>query len=216
MKVSGIQGAVLAAAMALASGGTAKADSLGVDFNYILYNFSQTGPYYDAGYLFTPNRVVTVDALGAYAGTSPFPQPQQVGLWDVSGSTPVLLASTYVSGSETPVGNAPWDFESIAPVVLSPGRNYVVASQGGADLALTVPTYINPALDYEDGVFAQLSTSANTPLVVPNIINPNIWDAYGGNVMLAPEPSTWAMMLLGFGGLAFAGYRARKGVALAA
>jgi hypothetical protein len=26
----------------------------------------------------------------------------------------------------------------------------------------------------------------------------------------APEPSTWAMMLLGFGGLGFAGYRARK------
>jgi PEP-CTERM motif len=28
--------------------------------------------------------------------------------------------------------------------------------------------------------------------------------------ILAPEPSTWAMMLLGFGGLAFAGYRKAK------
>ena len=32
----------------------------------------------------------------------------------------------------------------------------------------------------------------------------------------APEPSTWAMMLLGFAGLGLAGYRtARKGAALA-
>jgi hypothetical protein len=26
----------------------------------------------------------------------------------------------------------------------------------------------------------------------------------------APEPSTWAMMLIGFAGLGFAGYRARR------
>jgi hypothetical protein len=33
----------------------------------------------------------------------------------------------------------------------------------------------------------------------------------------APEPSTWAMMLLGFAGLGFAGYRgSRKGAALVA
>ena len=33
----------------------------------------------------------------------------------------------------------------------------------------------------------------------------------------APEPSTWAMMLLGFAGIGFAGYRAsRKGAAAAA
>jgi hypothetical protein len=32
-----------------------------------------------------------------------------------------------------------------------------------------------------------------------------------------PEPSTWAMMALGFAGLAFAGYRrSRKGAAFAA
>ncbi len=31
-----------------------------------------------------------------------------------------------------------------------------------------------------------------------------------------PEPSTWAMMLLGFAGLGFAGYRSRKSVAPAA
>jgi phospholipase/lecithinase/hemolysin len=28
--------------------------------------------------------------------------------------------------------------------------------------------------------------------------------------LVAPEPSTWAMMLLGFAGLGFAGWRARR------
>jgi hypothetical protein len=38
----------------------------------------------------------------------------------------------------------------------------------------------------------------------------------GGVSVTAPEPSTWAMMVLGFGSLAFAGYRASRKVAPAA
>ena len=34
----------------------------------------------------------------------------------------------------------------------------------------------------------------------------------GGTFMIAiPEPSTWAMMIAGFAGLGFAGYRASRG-----
>ncbi len=38
----------------------------------------------------------------------------------------------------------------------------------------------------------------------------------GGVTASTPEPSTWAMMILGFGGLAFAGYRASRKAAVAA
>ena len=39
----------------------------------------------------------------------------------------------------------------------------------------------------------------------------------GGVTATAPEPSTWAMMILGFAGLGFAGYRkSRKAAAIAA
>ena len=40
-----------------------------------------------------------------------------------------------------------------------------------------------------------------------------IW--FASDPGMIPEPSTWAMMLLGFAGLGFAGYRARKPAALA-
>jgi hypothetical protein len=35
-----------------------------------------------------------------------------------------------------------------------------------------------------------------------------------GSIVSTPEPSTWAMMLIGFAGLAYAGYRKTKGAAL--
>ena len=148
--------------------------------------------------------------LGAYLGPDPFPHDQQVGLWDVSGSNPVLLASTFVTGAETPVGGAPWVFESIAPVTLNAGDEYIVASQGGADLGVAIPLVMNPALDYEFTMYSILGTNANNPLQIPD--TPYVADItyFGGNVMLAPEPSTWAMMLVGFMGLGFAGYRRVK------
>jgi hypothetical protein len=40
--------------------------------------------------------------------------------------------------------------------------------------------------------------------------------AVAGLPSLVPEPSTWAMMLLGFPGLGFAGYRSAKAKAIAA
>jgi len=34
--------------------------------------------------------------------------------------------------------------------------------------------------------------------------------SFGGTWQVVPEPSTWAMMLLGFAGLGFTGYRRVK------
>jgi hypothetical protein len=47
-------------------------------------------------------------------------------------------------------------------------------------------------------------------LVTWNDANGNAHLLFSSDPSLIPEPSTWAMMLLGFAGLGFAGYRARK------
>jgi PEP-CTERM motif len=49
------------------------------------------------------------------------------------------------------------------------------------------------------------------------LISPGVDNSPNVNIPIVPEPSTWAMMLLGFAGLGFAGYRAsRRGVSKAA
>jgi PEP-CTERM motif len=43
---------------------------------------------------------------------------------------------------------------------------------------------------------------------------PQLGLRYGGVAFAAPEPTTWAMLLLGFAGLGFAGFRKRLALSL--
>jgi hypothetical protein len=93
----------------------------------------------------------------------------------------------------------------------NPGQ---AALPGGLTSAPTAGAYvgadINAALgnaDFSSGTF-QLSLGVNsitgTWLAGPNANGSGDFDFIASSV---PEPSTWAMMVLGFAGLGFAGYR---------
>jgi hypothetical protein len=222
MKLSNVMVGSVFGVIALGAGEVAQASvRLGVDFPApgIIIDQPISVSFFTLGWEFVANANVKVDGLGAFLGPDGFNQPQQVGLWDVS--TGDLLAHAFVTGSETTVGAAPWVFASIPAVQLTTGDAYIVASQGGADFTGFVgPASFDPAISYIADAFAfDLFTNANDPLTYPGLqvgLLPGVSGWYGGNIMLVPEPSTWAMMLTGFAALAFAAHRARKSAAAAA
>jgi len=191
--------ALLAGSAVAATPAFADTGSLGIDFTEgTATDFG--GSVWNLGYSFTVNSDVTVFALGNWAGGAPYPQEQQIGLWDSSGN---LIASTFVSNSSTAVGQ--WEFSSIDPVSLSAGQTYVVGGQGGADYTGEVGSVtVDPSITYVTDLYTY-NSGANGPLVEPTLTENNPYGWFGGNVLLSPlqsavpEPATWAMMLLGFG-----------------
>jgi hypothetical protein len=74
------------------------------------------------------------------------------------------------------------------------------ASEGYAYAFVDPYFYVDPSFEYADDVTLLFSTGINNESLESSI----------------PEPSTWAMMLLGFAGLGFVGYRASRRAAAAA
>jgi hypothetical protein len=220
MKISNALTGLALLAVSLTPYASARAAvSLGVDFpadSAADYGVSS----WNLGWSFTANSNVEVVGLGNWAGGSSFPQDQQIGLWNSSG---VLLASVYVTGSETPLGSAPWVFEAITPVALVAGQTYIVGAEGGADYTgVVAAATFDPRITFITDLYTY-NGGANSPLVEPVLTEGYGASAagwFGGNIELSasatPEPSTWAMMLLGFAGLGFAGYRQRHKLAGAA
>ncbi len=182
--------------------------------NYpIAGNSTFTNGSFTLGFEFSPTEDITVTALGDF-----FPSgstlTQGVSLWTAGGT---LLATTQVTGQGVSQGQG-FDFSAIAPVVLTAGQDYVVGGTTQTD-----PYYccnnpgagnLGPFITYI--THAEVGAAGNTPSF-PSGQYPSFSD-FGGNFQYTavPEPATWAMMIVGFGGLAFAGYRtSRRGAALA-
>lgn len=84
-------------------------------------------------------------------------------------------------------------------------------SQG---LVFSVANPSNPALDLGFNLWSNGGASYTGFLAgnSPTLGGPIIYNSYNGafTVSAVPEPSTWAMLMLGFAGLGFAGYRRSK------
>jgi PEP-CTERM motif len=131
--------------------------------------------------------------------------------------TPSTCLSTPCSLSET-VPTTPGDLYNLN-FYLEPGNGggYEGAAYWNGGLLYTFAGGYNgwfPSLSTD-----LLATSTSTTFVV-EILSVGPATAIGFDdfsvTLATPEPSTWAMMALGFACLAFAGYRARKGIATAA
>jgi hypothetical protein len=159
------------------------------------------------GYQFIANTASAVIGLGTfdYQQTG-LVGPQQVGLWNSSGT---LLASTFVDNSDPLTGF--WRFAPIAPVTLTPGDTYYVASQGGEGYTwLTSGFTVSPNITFvSDAWEFTTATSNNTPLTFPatsdGYTQSEGGGLFGGNIEFSPsatpEPGYFVAVFAGLAGL---------------
>jgi hypothetical protein len=167
------------------------------------------------GYQFTANSGAVVTGLATWNSWNSAGSVE-VGLWDASGT---LITEASVSNTSPTIGSADWSYTSLSPVALTAGDTYYVGSYGTAagyafdTGGFTVDSRINFVEDsWSVGLFG-------LPQNTDGLTAADGGGFFGGNVILGsavPEPSTWVMMGLGFAGLAFAGFRASRRVAVAA
>ncbi|HEY1864000.1 MAG TPA: PEP-CTERM sorting domain-containing protein [Roseiarcus sp.] len=133
----------------------------------------------------------------------------------------------------TPSVNSPWTFTVAAGKddlfsltdAFVPGDIYAVTVNGGAahdSSFVLLPTPFNNNLGpfasdfapaWLDPVFSRLQLTfgpGSYSLSIADIHDAGLPAGFGLRLDAVPEPSTWVMMALGFAGLAFAGYRARR------
>jgi hypothetical protein len=187
---------------------------------------SFTNGQWDFATAFTANSNVTLSGLGYYAD----PQTgnvdgNAVAFYQCADTscltTGTLLASTTVTDVFPLTGH--FRYVTIAPINLIAGVSYEVAGVSNVDnYTWNDPGFtVNPAISIldtsgQESRWANLGTpdflTGSGSLDIPGqdgIWGPNVF--FGTPSFATPEPATWAMMVIGFFGLGFAGYkRARK------
>ncbi len=187
--------------------------------NYYAGGFGSLGlgPGPNYGITFSSNAIVGAPSPYTNSNDIP-PQPNGQLLFFLTGTGDIMNSSTGFSTGFSFEYSAPYYTGSVTVYDGLNGTGSVLASlflptttSGGGTCSTTYCPYFADGIGFS-GVahsvvwsgtadyiaFAEITTNSVTP---------------GGT----PEPSTWAMMLLGFAGLGFAGYRAsRKNAAFAA
>jgi hypothetical protein len=140
------------------------------------------------------------------------------------------IVPVIITGPTTPGLMDDYELITTGTGIWGPGGPSVDASSGSGDLVgvdihdgdLLVPAgYTSGNLSdmstYDNQTFASLGVTPGTYEYTWGTGANQNFTLQIGPTAAVPEPSTWAMMLVGFAGLGFFGYRAsRKGAALAA
>jgi Domain of unknown function (DUF4082) len=163
-------------------------------------------PPFTLGWDFTANKSLSVNALGFFDDSQDgLAESHDIGLWDSSGS---LLASTTVTTTDQLTNQ--WRYSAVSTVTLTAGNTYYVGAlyldgndpnvfAGDSGVVTTTANITYLESTYEAGNTLSFSTSSVSG--GPGYFGPNF------SASAVPEPPIWAMMLLGFASLGFAGYR---------
>ena len=190
---------ILMGAAAALVGFAAHAATPALLFDQNTGNTLANGPF-TLGWEFTTNAAVTVTGLGVFDDSQDgLVESHDVGLWDNSGT--LLASGTVVSGTVDPLVNQ-WRYVSTSPVTLAANATYYIGALWldggdanvfpGSGSATTIPQ-----INYIQSSYAQGGTLAD-----PTSTGTGSYGYFGPNFLTSvPEPATWALMLVGFGGL---------------
>ena len=201
-------GLIFAVAAALA-GGQAVADTTALtSFSGGLQARSGGDQLY--GWYFDLSASVDVTALGVGdSGGSPLTVSHDVGIFAVSDQALLLSATVPAAGGTYLDG---FRYVGVNSTVLSAGDYVIVMTmpnenadeqsiENTSETTSAPVTYVNSAFD--GGSTLAYPNPSNAGDYAIGMFGPNFTYVSGA----ISEPSTWAMMLLGFAGLGFAGYR---------
>ena len=188
------------AALSIVTGAASSALALTPAVEYTSADQATDSRPFSIGYVFDLTSAVTVDALAYW--DDGLANSHQVGIWDVVGN---LLVSTTVAGDDTLVGHFRWD--SVAPVTLAAGR-YTIAGEFLGNLFPVSATGITNIAQYSyvgsvqsQGGFQQPTDSFGADYGGNGLIVANFSVVSGSVADAIPEPATWGLMILGFGGI---------------
>jgi hypothetical protein len=204
-------GIALAAALVFLAGAPAEADTIALT-GYTGGFQATSGSDQLYGWFFDTTAPITVTALGvgALPTGGPLSISHDVGIFAVTGES-LLVSGTVPAGSGGTLLDGFW-YTSVSPTPLPAGDYVIVMTMpsGNTDYqAIEVATETTSApVAYVNSAFDSGSSLAYPTLegaYAPGLFGPNF--TFTGGV---PEPSTWAMLLIGFAGLGFAGYRTSR------
>jgi hypothetical protein len=206
-----VKGVLLCAALAAAAGLATPA----LAAKTIVYDAPATTPgnqvYPDGlGLDFKVNGPVKVVSLGAFdSGKNGITTGVRIGLFDLTTDSFVISPISFL-GTPNPDGDA-YVFKDVAPTLLTAGHEYSVVGFGFNRIDRNFSTNIarrngNSPITF-DSLGGRLTNGFSRFDGDQTPQNGGVWSfasAFGAGtlaVVAVPEPSTWTMLLLGFGGL---------------
>ena len=146
------------------------------------------------------------DLSGSFSG---------VGIAEIISSWGVILSASLWRTSCSIPATGPGSFGPGGPTIADSASGDIVGISGGAAAVIVPLGYVSgralsSTATWDDTTFSKLGVTPGTYVwQLGNGNDDNFFTLNIGPTGVVPEPSTWAMMLLGFAGLGWAGYRGR-------